>query len=79
MEDYEASLAYQGIRSVTPRDVIRDAAQSSLISDPKSWFVFLENRNLTSNTYKQDVAEDIHHDLPLFKSELSALSPAEKA
>lgn len=47
-----------------PRDTIREAAKENLIDDPKEWFVFLENRNLTSHVYNEAIAEKIYNSLP---------------
>lgn len=63
-------LKYKGILVNSPRDTIRQAAKESLIDDPKRWFVFLENRNLTSHVYNEDVAEQIYSSLTEFKESL---------
>jgi len=65
-------LKYKSILINNPRDTIREAAKEGLIQDPKVWFVFLENRNLTSHVYNEDVAEKIYSALPGFKVALDA-------
>ena len=60
-------LKYKGILINSPRDTIREAAKEGFIQDPKKWFLFLENRNLTSHVYNEDVAEKIYSALPEFK------------
>ena len=65
-------LKYKGIEINNPRDTIREVAKEGLIQDPKIWFIFLENRNLTSHVYNEDVAEKIYHSLPEFKAALDA-------
>lgn len=53
-----------------PRDTLREAAKENLIDDPKEWFNYLENRNLTSHVYNEDIAERIYSALPPFKKAL---------
>ena len=65
-------LKYKGRLINNPRDTIREAAKEGLIQDPKKWFVFLENRNLTSHVYNEEVADKIYNVLPEFKIILDA-------
>ena len=39
--------------------IIREAAALSLIDNPELWLKFLEDRNLTVHTYKEDLAKEI--------------------
>jgi nucleotidyltransferase substrate binding protein (TIGR01987 family) len=48
-----------GSASSAPRVVIREMAQAQLIDDPATWFEFLEARNLSSHTYKEEIAERV--------------------
>lgn len=43
-----------------PKNIIREAAKLHLISHPSDWFEFLENRNLTVHTYRQEVAKKVY-------------------
>ncbi len=43
-----------------PKTVIRDMAQQSLIADVEKWFSYIEARNLSSYTYKEDLAEKVY-------------------
>jgi nucleotidyltransferase substrate binding protein (TIGR01987 family) len=63
-------LKYKSILINNPRDTVREAAKENLIDDPKAWFVFLENRNLTSHVYNEEIAEKIYNSLPDFKKAL---------
>ena len=65
-------LQYKSILINNPRDTVREAAKESLIDDPKAWFVFLENRNLTTHVYNEEIAEKIYNSLPKFKIALDA-------
>lgn len=49
-----------------PKNVIREAAKLGLISDPKAWFEFLKNRNLTVHTYKEEIAQQVYQSAKKF-------------
>lgn len=40
--------------------IIREAAALGLIDDPETWLEFLENRNLTVHTYKEELAKQVY-------------------
>jgi len=50
-------LDTMGIKSNSPRSVIRDLAQQGLISDASTWMVMLNARNYSSNIYDESVAK----------------------
>ena len=52
-------LFIKGVNVNTPKDVFRDAAVAGLITDPKPWFTFLEERNKTVHTYSLETIEEI--------------------
>jgi nucleotidyltransferase substrate binding protein (TIGR01987 family) len=57
LKDY---LTYQGITGlVGARDTIREAFRRELIRDGDGWMEMLSDRNLTSHTYNESVAEEI--------------------
>ncbi len=57
LKDY---LAFQGIPDlVGARDTIREAFRRALISDGEGWMEMLADRNLTSHTYNESIAERI--------------------
>lgn len=56
MKDYEEYQGYNNIRG--SRDAIRLALQIGIIED-KEWIESIEDRNLTSHNYDEDVAEDV--------------------
>lgn len=43
-----------------PKNVIREAAKLGIIDNPEKWFEFLDNRNLTVHTYKEDIAQKVY-------------------
>lgn len=57
MKDY---FEFQGNPSITgSRDAIREAFQRGLIQDGEGWMAMLRDRNRTSHTYNEAVAEEI--------------------
>lgn len=56
MKDYEEYQGYNNIRG--SRDAIRLALQIGIIKD-KEWLETIEDRNLTSHNYDEEVAEDV--------------------
>ncbi len=50
-----------GTNSSTPKEVICEMARAELISNPETWFGFLEARNLSSYSYGEDVAKKIQN------------------
>ena len=59
------SLAIEGIEANTPRECIQQAYSIHWINDESEWLSMLKDRNLTSHTYKEDLALEIYHRLPL--------------
>ena len=58
-------LAIEGIEANTPRECIQQAYSIHWINDESAWLSMLKDRNLTSRTYKEDLALEIYHRLPL--------------
>lgn len=52
-------LEKRGIDVRSPRDCFREAALNKLITDPELWFLFIEKRNLSVHTYKEENVESI--------------------
>ncbi|MCX6132092.1 MAG: HI0074 family nucleotidyltransferase substrate-binding subunit, partial [Proteobacteria bacterium] len=50
-----------GTSSSAPKTVIREMAQNSLIEDVEFWLEAIDQRNLSSHTYKEDLAEQVYH------------------
>lgn len=59
-------LAKRGVDAPSPRDTFRESARNKLISDPELWFTFLEKRNLTSHTYKEENLHSLINIFPAF-------------
>ncbi len=45
-----------GVKSHSPRSVIRDLAQQGFLVDAEAWMLTLTARNYTSHTYNEDTA-----------------------
>lgn len=67
-------LEHKGLNPQFPRDVLQAAYQNQLISDEKTFLEMLKDRNETSHTYDQSIADEIydhikHKYAPLLKKE----------
>ncbi|MBU0567229.1 nucleotidyltransferase substrate binding protein [bacterium] len=56
MKDY---LDEQGFTVQSPREAIKQAFQSGIIEDGHVWIDALEDRNLTTHTYDEDIATEV--------------------
>ena len=54
IKDY---LEYNGIKTDTPRETIKEAFSKNIIEDGQTWIEMMEARNKTSHTYKEDFAQ----------------------
>ena len=64
----------QGLDLNSPREVIRQAFQANLIEDGAEWLRFADTRNLTTNTYRQQLADEVYDIVKSsFVSELAKL------
>ncbi len=57
---WKTAKRVMGSNSSAPRELLREMAAQGLISDPESWFEFLEARNLSSHTYHEPLAERVY-------------------
>lgn len=55
------------------KDLIRVAAQNSLIDDPQSWFGYRNKRNITAHTYDENKSEEIFKIMPEFIRDVEIL------
>lgn len=49
-----------GVTTAAPKDVVREMAQSGYIEDASSWLKAIDMRNLSSHTYKENLAEQVY-------------------
>jgi nucleotidyltransferase substrate binding protein (TIGR01987 family) len=63
----------EGIQLNSPKEVFKHAFSSGLIKDEKIWLNMLQDRNLTSHTYNEDLSKDVFASLPLYLEEFLKL------
>ncbi len=56
LKDY---LEFNGIKVDTPRETIKEAFQTNIISNGQTWIEMMEARNKTSHTYKEEFARQL--------------------
>ncbi len=49
-----------GTTSTAPKTVIREMSQNGLISDVEFWLNAIDQRNLSSHTYRESLAEKVY-------------------
>jgi nucleotidyltransferase substrate binding protein (TIGR01987 family) len=57
---WKSAKKVMGSQSIAPKVIIREMAAQGLVADPQVWFDYLEGRNLSSHTYKEDLAEKVY-------------------
>ncbi len=67
------ALDHNGIRSTSPKTVIRDLAEQAWIADAALWMEFLRARNASSHSYEEKTAEEVFQSAVLFVPECEAL------
>lgn len=70
---WKTSKKIMGTSTSAPKDVIREMAQSEYISNIELWLKAIDMRNLSSHTYKEDLAEIVYSFAKSFMIELKAL------
>ena len=55
-----------GVTATSPRSAILEMHQQGWIPSSESWLKFLDDRNLTVHTYREDLAQEIFDRIPLF-------------
>lgn len=70
-------LEFQGTETQYPRDTLRAAYRGRLINDEEGWLLMLKDRNLTSHTYDEAIADEIYHKIkeyvPIFRDTFNVL------
>lgn len=64
---------FMGTNTSAPKQVIREMAQNSYISDVTLWLEAIDHRNLSSYTYKEEIAEKVYSFAKNFLNELKML------
>ncbi|WP_149241149.1 nucleotidyltransferase substrate binding protein [Dyadobacter sp. 32] len=78
MKEYLEEQGFQDIRS--PRDTIKKAFETELITNGHIWLQTLQNRNLTSHTYDEETADRVVKEIstiyhPLLREVYNKLKP----
>jgi nucleotidyltransferase substrate binding protein (TIGR01987 family) len=70
-------LLAKGVSTQYPRDVLQEAFRGNMIDDEQIWINMLNDRNQTSHTYDEDLADQIYKHIviytPIFRKTLSNL------
>lgn len=56
---WKTARRFMGTSSTAPKAVVREMAQSALIDDVAFWLKAIDQRNLSSHTYKEALAEAV--------------------
>ena len=63
----------QGLELYYPKEVIKEAFLAKLINNEEIWIKMLQDRNLTSHTYDEELADKIYHNVKLYVQEFRSL------
>ena len=70
---WKTSRRIMGTATTAPKDVVREMAAGAYVSDVEIWLRSIDMRNLSSHTYKEDLAETVYAFAKLFLPELQKL------
>lgn len=71
---WKTAKKIMGTATSAPKDVIREMAQSGYIQNIDLWLSSIDMRNLSSHTYKENLAEQVYAFAVQFLPELKKLS-----
>ena len=57
---WKTTKRIMGASTTAPKDVVREMAQSNYIENVEIWLLAIDMRNLSSHTYKEDLAEKVY-------------------
>jgi nucleotidyltransferase substrate binding protein (TIGR01987 family) len=57
---WKSARRVMGTATSAPKAVIREMARNGLIEDAEFWLQAIEQRNLSSHTYKEELAEEVY-------------------
>ena len=57
---WKTSRKIMGTSTSAPKQVIREMAQNGYIDDIEIWLMAIDQRNLSSHTYNEDLAEKVY-------------------
>lgn len=56
----ETAKRVTGIAASAPKDVVREMAKAGYIDNAEIWLLSIDMRNLSSHTYKEELAEKVY-------------------
>lgn len=60
----------KGVEVTYPKDVIQKSYVGGLITDEQLWITMMYDRNMTSHTYNQDLADEIYARIKIYAPQL---------
>jgi len=57
---WKTSRKVMGTATTAPKQVIREMAQNKMIEDVNIWLQAIDQRNLSSHTYNEELAEKVY-------------------
>jgi len=57
---WKVSRKVMGSSTTAPKEVIREMAQNNLINDVTIWLQAIDERNISSHTYNEDLANKVY-------------------
>lgn len=70
---WKVSKRWLGTGTSAPKQVIREMGQAGLIADVALWLEAIDQRNLSSHTYNEDLAREVYDFASRFLPELQTL------
>jgi nucleotidyltransferase substrate binding protein (TIGR01987 family) len=71
---WKTSRKVMGTNISAPKQVIREMAQNNIIDDVDIWLRAIDERNLSSHTYNEDLAEKVYAFIVSFYPHIEKLS-----
>ncbi len=62
-----------GLRANAPKTAIRLAHENGILEDVSAWLALIDDRNMTSHSYDEEIAEAIYAHLPQYVTHCKAL------
>ena len=62
----KAIIESKGASVQYPKDVLREAFQGGLIDDEQSWISMLHDKNITSHTYDEELADKVFQNIKTY-------------
>ena len=75
LQDY---FLEQGIQLNYPKEVLKEAFASGIVDEESLWLGMLADRNMTSHTYNEKLADEIYERIKLYVPELIKLIQIKK-